>query len=746
MTDIDPNNLPQELLELLPEELRTELEREQEERRQRLAMIGAALGSKRLEAIAARKNSGIEDEWTRVQDSYEAIDDANRNERQQSVKPVEGGSIQTPRKKANRSTVFLNITAPYVDGAAARMSDMLLPTDDRPWAIRPTPIPDMAGQQAPVAQAVEQAVAAAKEKAEHAQTRIDDWLNESQWHSEVRKAIEDAALLGTGVLKGPTPKLKRRQRAANGDDGSVTLEMYSETVPTSRRVNPWNLYPAGDCGDNIHNGSHFFERDYITAKQLRDLIGVEGYLEDQIKEAIQEGPGKREVELAVDGPTMSEGEKFEIWYFHGTLDKDELEITGLSDEELEGVPDQVPATITMVNDRVIKGARSHLDSGEFPYDVLPWRKREGMPWGTGVGKQIDVPQRMLNAAVRNLMDNAGLSSGPQTVMNKGAIVPADGRWELTARKLWFLKEGSDVEDVRKALMSFDIPSMQNELMGIINFALKMAEDVTGLPMLMQGQQGQAPDTVGGMQILNNNANTVLRRLAKNFDDYITEPHIRRYYEWLMIYGEDEEKGDYLIDARGSSALVERDIQNQAVMQLGEAVMNPAFGLDPKKWAAEMLKSQRLDPKRFQKDEDGEQELPPEAQQHIQELEAMVAELQQKVAGREVEAEARVAVASINARARMESEQSRQLSAAEVAHIRGQYQVEIERLRQELEAIDKEIKIADSETKRGELELQREALAAQLGQHRADMAAKLNQGNPEQVIMNNEYGKVPHAVG
>jgi hypothetical protein len=72
----------------------------------------------------------------------------------------------------------------------------------------------------------------------------------------------------------------------------------------------------------------------------------------------------------------------------------------------------------------------------------------------------------------------------------------------------------------------------------------MMEDSTGLPMLLQGQLGKAPDTVGGMTMLNNNASAVLRRLARTFDDCVTEPHIRRYYAWLLQYGEDDEKGDF----------------------------------------------------------------------------------------------------------------------------------------------------------------------------------------------------------
>jgi hypothetical protein len=363
------------------------------------------------------------------------------------------------------------------------------------------------------------------------------------------------------------------------------------------------------------------------------------------------------------------------------------------------------------------------------------------------------------------MDNAGLSSGPQIVMRKGAITPADNRWEIIPRKLWYLNEGADVDDVRKALFSFDIPSMQNELMGIIQFALKMAEDVTGLPQLMQGQQGSAPDTATGMQIINNNANTVLRRLAKNFDDYITEPHIRRYYEWLMLYGDESEKGDYTVDARGSSALVERDIQNQAIMQMGDMTLNPAFGVDPKKWFAEMCKAQRLDPAKFQAEEEGE--IPPEIQEQMMMMEQEIAQLQEQlqqsnmhvqaaqvraeamVQAKQIEAEARLQSKQIDAQVKAQGDQLRQMGAEQVEHIRGQYRKEIEYMRQELDAIDKEIKVADSETRRGQLELQRQALMAQLQTHHEDMEvelARINQGKPEQVLMNDQYGKVPFARG
>ena len=347
-----------------------------------------------------------------------------------------------------------------------------------------------------------------------------------------------------------------------------------------------------------------YNRDDITAKALRNLKGTPGYIDSQIDLVLLEGPQMPVTETRDYAPRTAQQDRtpFDIWYYTGTLEREDIEAAGC---DCSGMQDeQINASITMVNNRVIRAALNPLDSGEFPYDVLVWQGREGYWAGIGVGEQIDVPQRGTNAATRSMMDNNGMSSGPQIICLRNVIQPADGKLEITPRKLWYANEDADIQDVAKAFIVINIPSMQVETMAIIQFFLKMAEDVTGLPMLLQGQQGKAPDTVGVTQILNNNASAVLRRLARLFDDNITEPHIGRYYDWLMQYGEDqEEKGDFSIDARASSVLVERDIQNNAVVQMLALSTNPAFGADPRKSFAEACKAQKLDPKRFQYSDD-----------------------------------------------------------------------------------------------------------------------------------------------
>lgn len=613
--------------EMLPEEQQEQVRLQEEEKIQRLEAFGLTLSKRREDAVSGRSSSGIEQEWLESEEQYQGIDDANRGESQGALKPatVGGSFIGKAKSVDTRSTVFMNITRPYVDAASAKVSDMLLPTDDRNWGIKPTPIPELtqalqdetpvqqpmqpqgmpAGPQAggqmqvpaqgmpqppmKVKDVAQQMLKQATDSAEKAEKRIEDWLVECQYHAEVRKVIEDCAKLGTGILKGPFPDKKRSK-------GGTVIN------PTSRRISPWNFYPDPNCGEDIQKGQYVFESDEITARGVKDLIGVPGYIESQIRAVLEEGPGKKfEASSKLSYRSqLSDKDLYEIWYFQGQVEREDLEVLGVMVEEGE----TANAIVTMINDRPIKAALQPLDNGEYPYDLMPWQRRADMPWGTGVARQIRTPQRMVNAATRAMMDNAGVSAGGQFVINREVIQPADGSWSIVPRKLWFMTGEGRVND---AFASVQLASMQSDLMAIIQYAQKMAEDVTGLPMILQGQQGAAPETVGGMQLLQNNASSVLRRLARTFDDAVTEPHIRRYYAWLLEYGEDEtEKGDFQIDARGSTALVERDINNQAVLQMaGMAVPGNPYGIDPKRWFKEVCLAQRMDPAKFQYTEEEE---------------------------------------------------------------------------------------------------------------------------------------------
>ena len=627
-----------------------------EERAMRLASMGNSLLSKRKRAVDGKYLSGIEIIWQEDQDAYEGIDDANRwqeaGTRGRWGKPTSmTAPLQSEKPDRAKSTVLLNITRAYVDAGAARVGDMILPMDDRPWALDPPENPDLldhvknpqplgpdeqqqlASMHPPQQEQPEQPplpagmlppespkgapqttadlataiIEKALKSAKRAEKRIDDWLKLTKWHSEFRRAIDDAARLGTGILKGPFPKV-HKSVIVNEKDGATEVAIENEIVPGSKRIDPWNLYPDPQCGENIHNGSYVFERDDITAKVLRELLGTPGALDDQIEQCLIEGPQKHDQTVDRGGTApvepITEDTPYEIWYFHGLIDRDDMRAAGIAvrpDEEAT----VIPVSLTMVNSRVVRAAMNPISTGDFPYDVMVWQARVGMPWGIGVSRQLRTPQRMITAGVRNTLENAGLSSGPQIVILKGKVEPADGNYTLYPRKVWYASPSANINDLKAAFMSVQIDCNQADLMAIIQFALRMAEDVTGLPMILQGQASPStPNTLGGMQMLNNNASAVMRRLARQCDASIIEPHVGRYYEWLLEHGENpDEKQNFVVTARGSSVLVERDLQAQELIQMATLVQNPAYRIDPAKYFAELCRSRKLKPESLQYSDD-----------------------------------------------------------------------------------------------------------------------------------------------
>lgn len=738
-------------------ELSQEEQKAQADRIERLEKFSDTIRKMRQTAIDARSQMGIESQWDDDEMHYESVDDSNRTTSSR-LKPYDfggtggGGPTRLPETSPTRSTVFVPMTRPYVDMASALIADLYLPTDDRNWDGEPTPVPDLikqvddltplvnaaqqmqAGQapaasfmdkikgmfgapapqapqpgmppapdgQAPqtVGDLAQQEIDKAQAAWEKARTAIDDQLIECAYNAEMRKVIKDMARIGVGIMKGPYPKPKSSKAVVKTPDG-YAIEIQQKVVPASKRVDPWRFFPDPACGEDINSGSYVFEQDFITRSKLRDLRKLDTYIVSQIEKCLEEGPVNTTLGTKkTKSEKLNESDLFEIWYFEGQVEWQDLADAGCSVEGEKG--DVFHAVVTMVNDHVVKAALSHLDSEEFTYDVCVWQRKSGIWIGDGVGRQGRTAQRGLNAAVRNLMDNAGRSSRPQTVVNRKAIVAG------AEPGIWYVKGDADLQQVSHAMMFFNVPSMQAELMNIIQYFSKMFEDATGLPMMMQGQQGAAPETVGGMQLLMNNASIVPRDIVRRLDDTLTEPHIGRYYEYLMIHGEDNSaKGDFNIHARGSSALMERAAQDKFLLELVQYAANPAYELDPAALMQELLRSVRINPKRVTLSDEKKKELasrPPPEDPRITAAKIMVAGGVQRV---QEQAKADAQHAMFDAKIGQAGAAEAQLHERQMAE--SAQLVEASRAHAEASRADKEMMIAqqNGEYKVEELQIRRE---------------------------------------
>ena len=620
----------------------------------RLATLQDRLAKLREEAVQGRKASGIEDVWKAAEEAYLGIDEINRHQFANGGKWIKPTSMQGPLSRNttagaddNRSTVFIPLTARYVDAGHAKVSELLLPMDDKPFAFDPTPVPELiaaremikkgeppqgmqpppaapmppvppvdpmqpplAGGPMPPAQqqltSLEQAneiIAKATTSAKAAEKRIYDWLVEAKHAVEMRKVLFDGARIGTGILKGPFVEVRTATAITKQEDGSIALQVSKEKKPGERQVDPWNFFPDPACGDDINKGTYCFERDYMSPAIVARLP-ENGYIKSEIEKVLLEGPSQ--CYLTDDGhnnPTAMNDPKirarrFEVFHFYGEISREDLMVANEDLSKKCGCDkENFFVVATLINDRVVRVVLNPLETGRFPYRVFPWRRRAGHWAGVGIAEQAAAAQAMCNGATRAMLTNAGQSAGVQLIIDSTSIVPVDGKWIITPNKVWRKKADATIDDMTKAFTAVEIPDRQQSLMNIIEYSFRIAEESTNIPLITQGQSGKStPDTFGAAALQNNNANQLLRSIATTCDDTITEPLVRDFYEWLLLDPDVpiEEKGDFQINAHGSVALVERALQDQVIQQLVEPSLNPAFELSPARVMEEYLKSKRID--------------------------------------------------------------------------------------------------------------------------------------------------------
>ena len=605
---------------------------------ERRAKLMQTVSRRIREAMDARRSSGIEEVWQEDEDQYNGFDELSPPASRQTE---EG---QRKRLPGGRSVVFLPLTKPKTDAGISRVQEMLLPTDDKPWDLQPTPVPEIDdaingadqrqitladGTQAPAADVAKAMMQEAKDGAEKMAAQIEDWFVEGAVYAEMRKVFRDAGRIGTGVLKGPFP-VSRKSKKWVVTEGVASLEIVEKIKPTSKRIDPRDFFPDPACGESIHDGSYVVERDYMTARQLRALAKSGGYDVQAIALALKEGPkvGARNSDTMrrdTPGDTARESDVFEIFYYHGDVDPEDLMAMGVAPETMDETAIQlsgIPACVTMVNDRPIKAYINPLETGEFPYDLLTWEPVDGQVWGRGIPRKMHVGQRMVNAACRRMLENAGLAAGVNVVLMKGVIEPMEGAFEITGMKGWFFKPNNDlgITDVRQAFQFFSVPSVQQELMAIIQFALQVIDESTNLPMIMQGQSnregGASTETVGGMAMALNSANSPLRVIAKQGDDQLFVPHLRRYYDYGMQDPEvpAEAKKDCQVEARGSTALLQREIAKEFLQGMYPIVQDPKSRVSMEKWVAQLGRSQGFDMAQIQYDDEEWKQMQEQASQ------------------------------------------------------------------------------------------------------------------------------------
>ncbi len=585
-----------------------------EEEEQQLDSLGSTLRAKFAEYKDARND--VEDDW---------IEDLRAFMGQYDPEVI--AKIQ---EKGERSQVYVGLTRTKVLAAYSRMTDLLFQPGQKFFAIEPTPITkqplvekDLTERAAlEIMQAaevidpglVDDLIAARfaelkEELEEETKKRVDnmeeailDQAIENNLEGKMKDAIMEQVIFGTGAMKAGTLRIDKDHKWIKTDEGFNLI--YEESPsPEMEAVSIFDLYPD-PYATSIDDMRNIFRRHIISRQDFVDLKDYPGFNSDLIDLCIEEYPDgnhyeeqhekdRREIANINDYETKTR--KFELIEFWGSLNGYDLIEAGV-DLDDDDPSMEYQANIWFTEDKVIKAQLNPLPGGVIPYFIFPYEKNPHAFWGTGVPRMMRDSQNTMNAATRIYLDNVALSSGPMVEVNTDIMASGEDPTELYPWRV-FLREGGDGN---QPMVRFYQPQSNSPaLVSVIELFRRFADETTALPSYTHGQtQSSLNRTATGISILMSNANIVLKSVIKNIDDYLTKPMVRSLYDWNMTWNDNEMvKSDMRIIARGSTALIQKEVQSQRLLQFLSLINNPldAQMVNREKLLVDIAKSLDIDP-------------------------------------------------------------------------------------------------------------------------------------------------------
>lgn len=582
-----------------------------------------------LDAPESEEYDGNQDEeilslGARLSDVFQEYKDARKETENEWLKDLrqfqgqyEPDVLARLNETGARSKVFVGLTRTKVMAAYSRIIDLLFQHGDLFFAIEPTPIPqispikamqmrEMAMQQVVMASGMDPAlnqdlIAArmqelesefveaekkiAGEAAELMTEMIDDQLVENKAEMKLKESILESCIFGSGAVKAGTVRIDRTQSysmvmdPATGQQG-YALAQIEKPMPEVEAVSIFDLYPDPYC-TTLDDCEGIFRRHVLTRKQFRDLADLPGFDEEEIKYLLKTNRKGNHVEEEHERDRRriagihdhAESHRFQLLEYWGTVDGYDLEDHNIELPEDADLSDAYSCCVWICGTSVLKVMLNPIAGYKIPYHIFPYERSPHQFWGTGVPRMMRDSQTTMNAATRIWLDNLALSSGPMMEVNTDLLAAGEDPTDIHPWRVW-LREGGDGS--MPAVRWYQPVANANGLNQIVELFRRFADETTSLPSYTHGEQSRSLNkTATGMSMLMGAANVALKSTIKNIDDFLLEPMIEALFHYNMEFGTNEKaKGDLKVVSRASTALVQKEVQSQRLLQFLSLVSTP----------------------------------------------------------------------------------------------------------------------------------------------------------------------------
>lgn len=596
--------------------------------------------------------------WFLAREAKRPIASRMRENLRQRQGIYEDAKLQAIRGQGG-TEIYANITNQKCRAATAWLRDALLGDGkDKPWGVTASPIPELPPEleqealyeaQARVMQAYEMGLPLdpneapelarkalesvrnelrenARREASMTEDAIEDTLVNGGYHDAFADVLDDLVTFPACILKGPVMRQRVDLVWSKDPETGATLAIPQEKIVTEyERVSPFDLFPAPWSMD-IEDG-YLIQRHRLSRSTVASFIGLPGYNEEAVRAVLKDhdnggtsnwlGMGIRGEDTTVP---VSTDPKTGLATTYRTEMIDALELWdnipgrhliewGVSAEQIPDPDKEYSANVWKIKEYIIKATLNHDPVGKKPYSKTSYERVPGMFWGMGIPDLIKDPQDLANAALRAMVNNMAMSSGPQVAVNierlpEGAKISSLHPW-----KIWQMVS-DPLGSTAPAVEFFSVPSNAAELMAIYQEASNQADEWSGIPKYMTGDSkaGGAARTASGLSMLIGNASKLIKSVTANVDRLIESVIRKTHIHLITQMGELNLAGDIGIVVRGSESILMKDNMALRRAEFLQMTNNPVdlqiTGLEGR---ANVLKEQAkllgMNPDEIAKDED-----------------------------------------------------------------------------------------------------------------------------------------------
>ena len=408
---------------------------------------------------------------------------------------------------------------------------------------------------------------------------ILDQIEESNGSVELRSAIFEACLLGTGIIKGPFTYNKTLHKYSDTGNGR---EYTPETVkvPKMEFVSIWDFYPDPNAR-NMEEAEFVIQRHRLNRNQVLDLANRPFFNKQAIMDCVRMGAkyNKKSWETDIDLEKSQypdiENNRFEVLEYWGTIDALSARQEGLELDESIDDMEEVQVNVWMIRDKVIRIVQNPFKPFRTPYQSFVYEKNPYTFFGIGVPENMDDAQQIMNGHARMAIDNLALAGNLIFDVDESALA-SNQTMEVFPGKIFKRQAGSPGQSI----YGLKFPNTAVENMQMFDKFRQLADESTGLPSYSHGQTGvqSMTRTASGMSMLMGAASLNIKTVIKNIDDQLIKPLGEALFQWNMQFYEGDLPihGDLEIKATGSSSLMKKEVRSQRLTMFLQTVQNPAI--------------------------------------------------------------------------------------------------------------------------------------------------------------------------